>query len=153
VNTITKVTKVFEGEVLPMPWPAFVCTASGFSRPCARADGALLSSLISTVLGLLNGPSGDLASRYGFFATGAPGRAAVVAAAPSSNGGILVLLAVAAGYAYYATQASPLRGLGRVPVYVKTNRLRKLAQRRRHEGRFMEARTLEQRANRLSRSS
>lgn len=154
VNMVTKVTKVFTGDIPARPWPSVVCSiAPSFARLCSGATGSPGSALLTFTQAALNGPGDELASRYGFFSFGEAGSAPLVEAPASSSGGLLVLLAVAGGYAYYATRSSPLRGLGRLPKSIKTGRLRKLAQRRRHEGRYMEARRLEQRANRLSRST
>jgi hypothetical protein len=67
----------------------------------------------------------------------------------------LLLLIAGAGYAYMQSGGG-LRGLGalgRTNTSAKASRLRKLAQRYRHEGRYVKARALEHRANQISRSA
>lgn len=146
---ITKISRTFDATLPTWPWDPSLCAASGLStRECGRYTSAGVAAQNALFAGIRDGLPGSYQTIYPY----PRGEAALVA--PSSGyGGLFAVLAVVGGYAYYATRSSPLRGLGRVPVATKTNRLRKLAQRRRHEGRFMEARRLEQRANRLSRSS
>lgn len=151
VNTITKVTKAFSGDIPAKPWPAAICAISRLSATQCASSTTPANSLLNALTRNVEGT--DLASRYGFYAFPEVGAAPLAPVVASRGSALPWLLLVAAAGAAYMQSGGGLSGggLGRMPRTTKAYRLRKLAQRRRHEGRFLEARRLEDRANRISR--
>lgn len=152
VNTITKVTKVFNGSIPAKPWPSAICAMTRLSASqCASATtpaNTLLNALTRAVEGT------DLASRYGFYAFPEVGSAPLTVTEAPRGGSVLpLLLAAAAGFVYFRSQGGGLGRFGRVPTTIKAGRLRKLARRKWHEGKYAEAKRLERRANQISRSA
>lgn len=121
IDTITQVSKRFEGEIPARPWPDSFCTAAGFaagSGPCR--SGSAGSGMINVLSRAMNGGgdelAGPLVSRYGFFNRfRGGGTEALVVEASSGGGGMWVLLALAAGAIYMKSQGATgaLSGLAR----------------------------------------
>lgn len=152
VNTITKITKAFEGDIPAKPWPASICAMTRLSASQCSSSATAANTLLNALTRAVEGT--DLASRYGFYVFPEVGAAALAPVAPArSSTWPLLLLVAGAGYAYMQSGGGGLRGLGRTNTNAKASRLRKLAQRYRHEGRYSKARALEHRANQISRSA
>lgn len=154
VNTITKVTKVFEGNIPAKPWPPSICAMTRLSASQCSSGATAANTLLNALTRAVEGT--DLASRFGFYVFPEVGSAALApVAAPARSSSILPIALLVGAFAYYQTQGGGLRGLGsfgRTNAFAKASRLRKLAQRYRHEGRYGKARSLERRANQISRS-
>lgn len=134
VNTITKVEKVFEGELPAKPWSDAMCTAVGISagssacRSGSPTNGVILA-LSRSLTGSGDEASGPLASRYGFFTRFRGGAGVPLVEVSSSGGGLWILLALGIGAAALkASGGGAMAGLGR------TLRNRKRLRRRRRVG-------------------
>lgn len=162
--TLTMLERTFDADLPPLPWSNTLCASVGISTSssgragamseCARfntaAGGPRVAAQHALYAGVRDGLPGSYQLIYPY-----PGRASALAAPRSGGVWPLLLLVAGAGYAYMQSGGG-LRGLGafgRTNAFTKASRLRKLAQRYRHEGRYGKARALERRANQISRSA
>lgn len=154
IDTISKVTKVFTGDIPSKPWTGANCAASGLPASQCTSSTSADNSLRNALSRAMAGSSGDLVTRYGFYAVSETG-ASPLTEVSSSGGGMWIFLALAAGALWVKSQGAgaAMAGFGRVPPRLKATRLRKRATRLRHAGRYMEANRLERRANQITRSS
>lgn len=140
IRTLTQASVVIEGTL-----PADTTSPSGTTR----AGSGVFSSAVFTAVNSTLGPGG-------FFNLSGSGRAAGLAPSGGGGGSALAILGLAATamimYSRPTTsRGTKLFGLGSTPRSYRAQRMRKLAQRYRHAGRYIAAKKLERKANQISR--